>query len=433
VTSTLSPPETARAAADVAVPPAWRRAVELFASMKLTVVLLLCFGVLTFAGTLAQKDLGLFVAQRDFFESFYVVWDTGIALGSDRVLKVPLPGGYLLMLVLFANIVVGGLVRLRWRWRNAGILVTHLGIALLLLAGWVKLHFSIAGHVALFEGRQTASMVSFHDFELALVRRDGDRIVERTVPAADLAGARNRGTVTIADAALPFTIEVSHWLDNCRPQPKGPMFDVDVPVVDDGQGGLLYLHELPLQEERERNVSGCYVTVRPRGGEAQRSLLWGFDRRPWDDVQRPFTFEVQGQQWGLDLRRVTWDLPFTVRLDRFQKTDHPGTVSPRDYSSWISVLEPGGGERPVHIYMNHPLRRDGLVFYQTNWGPQVPRGMPPGGPPWYSVFEVARNPSDAWPKYASYVILAGLLLHFVGKLLRYLRSGEYRTTTPEMS
>jgi hypothetical protein len=49
------------------------------------------------------------------------------------------------------------------------------------------------------------------------------------------------------------------------------------------------------------------------------------------------------------------------------------------------------------------------------------------------VFEVARNPSDAWPKYASYIVLAGLLLHFLGKLYRYLHSSTRRDSLPEMS
>jgi hypothetical protein len=51
-----------------------RQALELCSSLKVTVVLLLAFGLLTFAGTLAQEKLGLFVVQRDFFESFGVVW-----------------------------------------------------------------------------------------------------------------------------------------------------------------------------------------------------------------------------------------------------------------------------------------------------------------------------------------------------------------------
>jgi len=411
-----------------------RRVLELCSSLKVTVVLLLAFGVLTFAGTLAQEKLGLFVVQRDFFESFWVVWDTEFWFGHDRTLRIPLPGGYSIMLALFVNLVVGGIVRHRWHWRNAGILVTHLGIALLLIAGFVKLHFSYAGHVALYEGNQTSTMVSFHDYELALLRHDGDDIVERTIESAQFeAGARGLGKVTVVADDLPFTIVVSHWLDNCEPRQKGPMVQARLPVVTDAAGAGYFLEESTVEPERERNTAGCYVEIIEKVGRKEHeTILLGRDFRPFADDRRPYTFRIDGVTWGLDLRRIVWDLPFPVRLDKFQKADHPGTITPRDFSSWVTVFD-GDVERKVHIYMNHPLRSHDHVFFQTSWGPQGPRGSPPLGPPWYSVFEVARNPSDDWPKYASYVVFAGLLLHFGSKLLRYLVSSTRKASLPEMS
>jgi hypothetical protein len=419
------------AAATPARKPLLRQLVDALSSMKLTVVLLLLFGVLTFAGTLAQGDLGLFTVQRDFFESFWVKWNTGVRLPGTRdlTLQVPLFGGYTIMLLLFVNLVLGGVVRHRWNWRNSGILVAHLGIGLLLIAGFVKLHYSYAGHVALYEGRETTTMASFHDYELALMRRDADGVVERTFPGTMLEhAARRPGVVTIDAPDLPFTVVVSNWLDNCRPMPKGPMFSTDMPVIEE-DGSSYFLQDSTANPERERNLAGCYVTVIERvGRQEHRTALWGFDERPRTEVRQPFTFTIDGATWGLDLRRVLWDLPFKVRLDKFEKTDHPGTMSPRDFRSWVTVFD-GGAERQVQIYMNHPLRSKEHVFFQTNWGPQG--GM--GGPPWFSVFEVAKNPSDDWPKYASYVILAGLLVHFLGKLKRFLGSSTRRDALPEMS
>ena len=84
------------------------------------------------------------------------------------------------------------------------------------------------------------------------------------------------------------------------------------------------------------------------------------------------------------------------------------------------------GEQKAEIFMNYPLRRDGFVVYQTSWGPQ-----PMGGPPWYSVFEVSYNPSDMWPMLACFVIAAGLLIHFVMKLRRFLDSSTYSTLQRE--
>jgi len=153
-------------------------------------------------------------------------------------------------------------------------------------------------------------------------------------------------------------------------------------------------------------------------------ILYGAEMRPFEKRRLPFTFEVNGQRWGLDLRRVVYDLPFTVRLDRFVKRDHPGTLTAADYRSYVTI--PEEGNREAQIYMNTPLRKDGFVVYQTSWGPQN-GGRPAGGPPWYSVFEIAENPSDKWPEYSCWVIAIGLVLHFVLKLSRFLNSSTRRT------
>lgn len=403
---------------------------SMLASMKLAVVLVVILGLLTWLGTLAQVDRGLWDVQREYFESWFVLaelpvsfWGKGITQANGDVfkLKIPLPGAYPVMALLLTNLLVGGFVRLRWRLRNAGVLITHVGIAFLLIAGFVKLEFSYSGHLALYEapsggsdtsGRvhSAATFVSFHEYELALQRDLGATLEERVVPEAELAGAR-KGTVTLATGDWPFSVHVHHWLDNCRPSGKGPMVSALTPVIDG-----VFLREQPLAKEREANTAGCYVTVITKDGQRIENMLIGTELRPFSGQRLPFTFTVEGQRYALDLRRVLYDLPFDVRLDKFQKLDHPGTSMPRDFRSFVTVRE-GSSERQQQIYMNNPLRKDGFVLYQTNWGPQ--QG---GGPPWYSVFEVSHNPSDMWPKLACWVIAAGLLLHFVLKLYRFLGS-----------
>ncbi|HIE70618.1 MAG TPA: hypothetical protein EYP98_10800 [Planctomycetes bacterium] len=102
-------------------------------------------------------------------------------------------------------------------------------------------------------------------------------------------------------------------------------------------------------------------------------------------------------------------------------------MTPADYRSFVKVLG-DGPERDVQIYMNTPLRKDDFVVYQTSWGPQI-NGRPAGGPPWYSVFEVSKNPSDQWPMYACFVIAIGLLIHMLMKLIRFLQSSARTTLT----
>ena len=314
-------------------------------------------------------------------------------------------------------------------------LVVHIGISLLLLAGFVKMEFSYSGGLALFEYPtgdardesrlyEASTFVSFHDYELALLKDNGDTVEERVVPEADLLGAVD-GTVTLSGDDLPFVVQVHHWMERCDPQAKGPMVRTTAPVLDDPAGGPgVFLRQLPPVAERSANTAGAYVTVITKAGARFDGIVYGAEMRPYQKQRFPFTFELDGDRWAMDLRRVLYDLPFHVRLKSFVKRDHPGTLTAADYRSKVQI--PEEGNRETQIYMNTPLRKDGFVMYQTSWGPQI-NGRPNGGPPWYSVFEVSENPSDKWPEYACWVIALGLIIHFTMKLKRFLGSSTRRS------
>ncbi len=441
-----SPTEQSSPAPAKSEPSGVMRVLGAFTSQKLAVVLLVVLGLLTWLGTLAQIEGGLWATQREYFESWGLIAELPLSFWGNEfpsienqwVIKIPLPGAYPVMILLFLNILIGGMMRFKRRARNVGVLITHIGIALLLVAGFVKLEYSYSGALALFESPEngvgvttrayeSSRFVSFHDYELALLTDKGDTIEERIVPEYDLARARYE-MVTLQADALPFSVQVHHFLDNCRPMPKGPMSRSTTPVIasDDGSPAV-YLQPLKVDPERSNNSAGAYVRVMVDGEKHAEGIVYGLEMLPRERRRFPFTFEVEGQRYGLDLRKVIYDLPFALRLERFVKRDHPGTMTPADYRSFVKVLG-DGPERDVQIYMNTPLRKDDFVVYQTSWGPQI-NGRPAGGPPWYSVFEVSKNPSDQWPMYACFVIAIGLLIHMLMKLIRFLQSSSRTTLT----
>ena len=423
------------------------RVVMTFSSQKLAVVLLVTLGLLTWLGTLAQIEGGLWATQKEYFESWGLIaelplswWGSAIpSVENQWVIKIPLPGAYPVMMLLFLNLLVGGMVRLKWRAKNTGVLITHIGIALLLLAGFVKMEYSYSGALALYEtpssgpevpNRQyeSSTFVSFHDYELALMKDNGDTVEELVVPESKLLGAID-DTVTLSGKGLPFELQIHHYLVNCRPLSKGPMVRVTTPVLEEPGGPGIYLHPLKTSPDREQNQTGVYVRVMVRGQQHAEGIIWGPGRLPFAQARFPFVFEVEGARWAVDLRKVIYELPFKVRLSKFVKTDHPGTMTPADFRSWVSVKD-GGQEREVQIWMNNPLRQDGYVAYQTNWGPQQPGpDGRPLGPPWYSVFEVAANPSDQWPMWSCWVIGLGLFVHMIMKLSRFLKSSTRTNLT----
>lgn len=379
-----------------------RAFVGALSSLKLSCVLLMLLGLLTWLGTLEQVHLGLYEVQKKYFESFVLVHHAG-------PVPIPLPGAYLVMALLFVNLLVGGIVRLRRHNGTLGVLVVHLGIALLFVAGFVKMHHSQEGHVTLFEGQKASTFQSYHRWEIAILETLGNGDVrEHLVPEERFLDARGEQRVTLSSSELPFELEISHVLTNAMPQKpraNGPMSDVAAPVVDGA-----FLAEQPPEKESERNIAGAHAVVVAKSGAREEALLWGA-------AATPHAFTVDGRTFGIELRHERYPMPFELELERFTKEDHPRIDMPKSFSSDVEVTE-GGTTREMTISMNEPLRSGGLVLYQASWGPA---GAAPGAR-LFSTFAVVRNPSDRWPLYACVVIAAGLLLHFSRKLMRVLRS-----------
>jgi len=375
--------------------------VAVLSSMTLAGVLLVLLGVLTFLGTLEQAEFGLYEVQRRYFESLYLVHDAG-------PIGIPLPGGGLVMGLLFVNLLVGGVVRLRKGRRTAGILVAHLGMLIMLASGFVEYAKSVDGHVTLYEGDERAWFQSYTETELAVVELDALGRPQREWVFTDdaLAGAAPSAPAIVT--GLPFELTVTHWFANADVLPKGPMFEVAVPVVDG-----VFARASERDPQAERNAPAAYLEVPDADGGHATGLVWAFDAAPW-------TISAGGVRYALDLRKERYPMPFAVRLDTFTKEDHPGTNMPAWFSSDVTVTEHASGAdvaRPVTISMNQPLREEGLVLYQASWGPQGARP----GQRLFSTLAVVNNPADQWPLVSCLVIAAGLLVHFGRTLVRYVR------------
>ena len=378
---------------------------DVLSSLGLSCILLIFLALLTWLGTLEQVNTGLFDVQRRYFESVYVIHHVG-------PVGIPLPGAMLVMGVLFVNLVLGGIVRIRKGAATAGIIVTHVGILMLLAAGYVKAYHSVDGHTTLFEGQASNTFDSYHRWEVAILEQlDDGRLREVVAPQELFDGNRGLAPAKLAAADLPFRLELWYYTPNARVLPKGPMVGATLPVIDG-----FFINPLPLAKENEQNVAAtCAAVVDTATGARQESILYGLGRQPW-------TVQAGGRTWGIELRREQYEMPFTIVLDDFTKEDYPRLNMPKAFSSDVTVVE-DGGKRPVKISMNEPLRQEGLVLYQASWGPSNARP----GDPLFSTLAVVRNPADQYPLYACIVIAIGLVMHFSRKLAMHIRSQAQKT------
>ncbi len=105
-------------------------------------------------------------------------------------------------------------------------------------------------------------------------------------------------------------------------------------------------------------------------------------------------------------------LPFGLRLDDFAVEYYPGTDTPSDYRSSVSVLIGGKCVKSAEVSMNHILSYDGYRLYQTTYDSDELG----------STFTVAHDPVGIGLVYAGYALflLAFIIFFFTDKKLRAL-------------
>lgn len=363
--------------------------------------------LLTWLGTLEQVDLSLYDVQKKYFDSLFFWHDAG-------PFKIPLPGAFLLMGLLFVNILCGGIIRIRKNWRSFGVVLAHFSILVLLTAGAVSFFFKREGYLQLYEGESGAIFTSHHNRVLEITEV-GETSPVLMIREDQMIHCQPGKTRTFYHASLPFELEVTHYLRNAsaesdamRPAPS------DITVVDN-----YYLVPHPLEKEAEANLAGAYVTLKDKSGTSKPILLW-------EPAVAPVTYRTaEGRVFTLRLTRETWELPFTVTLDKFTHEYFPGTRKNKVFASDITYRR-FGVDQKFKIEMNKPLRSDGYTLYQTAWGPV--NWDPRSGEKRYSVFTVVNNPSDKWPIYATIMAALGIALHFGMKLSRFVSREQKRAT-----
>ncbi len=315
--------------------------------------------LLTILGTLAQRDLGLYVAQERYFTSWFL-W-----LGP-----CPLPGGRLTLSVTGLNLLA--LLFTRRSTRSPGLFVLHAGTLVLLAGCMIGGAMRQEGSLSLREGATGDEMRSWHRHELA-VRSEGAEHDQLTA----IGEARLRPLAILPIADMPSGPMVLRHYANCQPL---------------NGGGL---EELPLEKQIELNSPGVELRL-PDGREVSLS-----------EVSAPVTLAP-----GITatIRRLGTTMPFAIELVKFQREDHPGTAMARRFSSEVLVHEAGGSRRVV-ISMNRPLRIGPWTLYQQSYSQSVDGSFS-------SVLAVVRDRFQLSPYIASAIMLLGLLLHLALRLRR---------------
>ena len=373
---------------------------RVLSGFEIAVVCFILLFLLTFFGTWEQQYLGLYQAIDKYFDidSLFVVPRNE----HDKIIFLPLPGTYWVIVVLSINMFCGGIVRMRKGWRTAAVLVSHFAILFMLVAGAVSSIAKKEGLMMVYQGEKSDYAQSYHssDIEVFAYDEKGDRTAPTVISSGELEPLRNEDTLHVDLPEFPFELEVTGYLgaSSMALAKNDPERAKDHKVIDG-----YFIHEVERSTTQEENMPGCYVTV-SKGDEVYELMLSNLN-------PQPISFVIDGTRYGMLLTRKIWPMPFEVELNKTVGDYYPGTRKARWFQSDVTKVTDGNRE-DYEIIMNHPMRHGGFTLYQARW--DKPQGRP------FSGFAIVSNPSDRWPEWAFYVSTAALFTHFLTMLSLYI-------------
>ena len=390
---------------------------DVLSGFGLATVTLLLLGLLTLFATLEQVDHGLYPTLNKYFstdwKSIIILPDFDALRINDKLVPIPMPGGYWLCAVLLVNLILGGLIRIRKGWQHYGNLISHFGIIFMLVGAGVTFHFSERGNMAVNEGESSSVAQDYFEYVVEVAEiKDGkpDKIhVIRGKDMIDLEGEKQR---KFRFPQLPFDLELTAYLRNCVPVSANERAPDQHQYIADGYF-LMEKPETPKAEAAELYTAGCYARIIERDGKKSAPFILA------GASFQPFSYRLGDRVFTIDMHKRLWPMPFTLKLDQFTADFHPGTRMPSKFVSKVTRIE-GGSEAKATIQMNEPMRYEGLTFFQASYGPF---GAGPGEK-MYSVFEIVKNPADQWPKYSLIIVAIGMAVTFLIKLASFITGGS---------
>lgn len=382
---------------------------SVLSSLRLAICLLGLGMVLVFLGTLDQVEYGIYEVQRKYFNSLFVLWRYPSSLpygASLKWLMIPLPGGLLVGGLLVVNLIVSHFKYFVMSWRKVGISIIHGGVVLLILSGFLSAILQEEGQMWIKEGGARNYMESVKDNELVIIDKTEAQWDEvYSVPVSLL--KKGKG-ITIE--GTPIEIKAMEYYPNAQIALSSQNPNAPVTKATQGAGikmGISVFPQAVSYKENDVNTATAYVRVM---GDGEDLGVW-LVSNIIDEKFPPQKFEYEGREYEIALRFKRTYFPFSLKLVKFSHEVYPGTDIPRNFSSLVDIVEEDKSDRQVLVYMNHPLRHGGYVFYQASFGDADTSSM----------LQVVRNPMRLLPYIAVYLVGFGLALHFIMSLVIHLR------------
>lgn len=399
--------------------PLWKQLLTPLASLRLTVILLSLSIFLILAGTLALVDKGIPIVEKEYFHSFGVIVKGSLFVPRDpqtienvnpllravfkglSVIRVPMPGGYTMGLLLLANLLAAHSVRFKFTLKRTGIILIHFALVLLIVGEGIRSGASVESFMTIEEGQTANYSQSQKHVELAIIDRSPSSHDDVTVISDRLL---KTGKV-IKDTRLPFEVRIDEFYPNAElvapstPNSKAManrgITDAALRPIPRSTGVAGGAIDLP----------GAFVTLSRNGQDLGTYIVSSMFRRP-----QPV--EIDGRTYELGLRFAHLYKPYSLHLLDFTFDRYLGTKTPKNFASKVRLVDPERNvDRELVISMNAPLRYRGETYFQADWNKETEQG---------TVLQVVKNPGWTLPYIACIIGGIGLFVHFGIVLVNFL-------------
>jgi len=398
---------------------------SIFTSLKLTIALLGLAMLLIFCGTLDQVDFGIYEVQKRYFASFFTTWGYPQQWPGGKYLHwfvLPLPGGYLLTILLIINLLAAHFKYFVPKWNKIGVVMIHLGILLLIISGVITSILQEESQMVLSLDKPSNYSQVTRDNELV--------IIDRSAPNAEQTHTISKNVLLSSSLIpipnTPLSVKLEKFYPNSDIGLRSNNPDAkEKSLATQGAGVKMDIVVFPrplTHKPDEVNGATAYVSVL---GENSTEPDQPENIGTWlvstiiDERFPPQKIVYQDKTYEIALRPKRIYFPFALKLLKFNHDLYPGTDIPRNFSSLVEIINPNNPpDRTVLIYMNNPLRYEGYTFYQASYdGPR-------------SVLQVVKNPGWLLPYFAVLLVGIGLTVHFFLHLLKYLRRKSPQALQP---
>lgn len=304
--------------------------------------------------------------------------------------------------------------------KQGGNVLLHFGVGLLMVGQFVFGDRQLEQRLNLIEGQSANSFVNLDSVELTFIKKDGEDQQITAIPA-DLLREAAESKEIIRDPQIPFDVRVEKFFRNSRLEVAKP----EGSLANKGLGRQVAAIETRGSTGTDANINlaSAYVELFEKGTDKSLGVhlisQWFSDRETLgssgSSVDEFDSVSDGSQDYQMGLRFERTAKPFWVQLRDVRRVNYSGSDTPRDYRSFIRIVDPETGEdRKEQIWMNNPLRYRGETYYQSNYT-ALPNGKEMTG------LQIVQNSGWLVPYVACSITALGMCVHFAGTLTTFLR------------